>query len=81
MRFIISQVKDFSKKVQKGLNVANWETKREIITAIIKEIVIHENDIQIIYRINSKMNIIGKNAQHCLKHRNACNVCYCVVCL
>jgi site-specific DNA recombinase len=43
MRWVTDNVNDFAEKVSSGLAQANWETRREIIRALVKEIEIDQD--------------------------------------
>ena len=63
-------MKEFAQKVKTGLHKADWATRREIIIAMIKEIKIDEENIQIVYKVSPSTPSKGtekKNMQHCLR--------------
>ncbi|MBA7551346.1 hypothetical protein ES705_43886 [subsurface metagenome] len=63
-------MKEFAQKVTTGLHKADWATRRKIIIAMIKEIKIDEENIQIVYKVSPNTPSTGtekKNMQHCLR--------------
>ena len=70
IELVIGKLKDFTDIVEKGLEDADWMKKREIIRAIIKEINIGKENVEIVYKISPdliKKKLISKNVQHCCK--------------
>lgn len=51
LRLIITKIEEFSEQVRQGLDDADWETRQEIIRAVIKEIEIGKDEINVIFRI------------------------------
>jgi len=52
MRLVIDNVNDFAEKVKSGLAQANWETRREIIRALVKQIEVDQDQVRIVYKVN-----------------------------
>ena len=52
LRLVIGHLEAFAGRVTEGLQTADWATRREIIRALVKEIRVGEQQVQIIYRIH-----------------------------
>ena len=52
MRLVIGGIEAFSAKVIQGLTGADFETKRDIILALVKRVEVNDDNIHIVYRIN-----------------------------
>jgi site-specific DNA recombinase len=73
LKLVIGRMKEFAQKVTTGLHKADWATRREIIIAMIKEIKIDEENIQIVYKVSPTTPSKGtekKNMQHCLRRES-----------
>jgi site-specific DNA recombinase len=53
LHLIVSQVETFRKMLEGSLEQADWSTRRQVITTLIKQIEIGEENVKIIYRIDS----------------------------
>ena len=70
LELIIGKFKDFAFKVKEGLDNASWKMKREIIRAMVKEIKIQKEEVDIVYKISPNISInsdLKKSLQHCLR--------------
>ena len=70
LRLVIGQMKEFSEKVMTGLHEADWQTRREITRAMVKEIKIGGEEVEIVYKVSPFFNGKGiktKSWQHCLR--------------
>ncbi len=73
MRLVIGQLRDFANRVADELREADWETRREITRALVKEIRIGNESVQIVYRVTPPpfANAPRGVLQDCRRHRNA----------
>jgi len=53
LQLVIGQVETFAKMVEGSLEKANFSTKRQVIKALVKHIEIGEEDVKIVYRVDS----------------------------
>ena len=53
LQLIIGQVETFGKRLEGSLEQADWSTRRQVITTLVKQIEIHEENVKIVYRIDS----------------------------
>ena len=51
LRLVIGHFRDFAEQVAQGLENANWQTRRGIIRALVKEIQVGPESVQIVYRV------------------------------
>jgi site-specific DNA recombinase len=51
LRLVIGKLQEFAEGIKSGLGQADWATRREVIRALVKQIEIGEEDIQIVYRV------------------------------
>ena len=65
----IGQLKDFSDQLRNGLEHADWETRREVIRALVKEVKIEDDQVRINYRFSpsplSEGALASDGLQHC----------------
>jgi site-specific DNA recombinase len=68
LRLIIGCMQEFSEKIEKGIKGLDWEAKRKITCAIVKQIEIDEDEVKIIYRVspnNLPQNLKKESLQYC----------------
>ena len=70
VRLILGHLETFSTKVQAGLQNADWQTRREIIRALVKRVEIDEQQIRVVFRVSppllpSSFEGASHNWQHC----------------
>jgi site-specific DNA recombinase len=53
LRLIIGRLEEFTERMAQGLEEADWTTRREIIRALVKEIQVTDEQIRIVYRVNT----------------------------
>jgi site-specific DNA recombinase len=74
LRLLIGQLEDFTKRMSEGLEGADWLTRREIIRALVKQIEVSDNEIKIVYKVNTvpfEFAPNGGNAQDCRRRVDA----------
>jgi site-specific DNA recombinase len=47
---VIGQLEMFTQRVQKGLGEADWQTRREVIRALVKRVEIDEAEVRVVYK-------------------------------
>jgi site-specific DNA recombinase len=52
LRLVVGHLQEFADRIKSGLQKADWLTRREIIRALVKRVVVDENQVRVIYRIN-----------------------------
>jgi site-specific DNA recombinase len=68
LRLVIGQLEEFSKRVSQGLQEPDWETRREIVRALVKKVEIDEQEVRIVYRVSPSPFDGGPQqgrSQHC----------------
>ena len=70
LRLVIGKLEDFAERMDRGLEQADWSTRREIIRALVKAIEVSDDEIRIVYRVNTVPFVeapCGGIAQDCWK--------------
>jgi site-specific DNA recombinase len=52
LRLVIGQLQEFSEKVKEGLAKADWNSKREMIRALVKRVEVGEEAVKVVYRVD-----------------------------
>ncbi|GHO48869.1 recombinase family protein [Ktedonospora formicarum] len=70
LQLIIGRLETFATKVSEGLSQADWLTRREMIRTLVKRVEIHEEQVNVIFRIDPTppSNLSGartQSLQHC----------------
>ena len=52
LRLVIGQLEEFAKRVSHELQEPDWETRREIVRALVKKVEIDEQEVRIVYRVS-----------------------------
>ncbi len=52
LRLVIGQLEEFAKRVSEELQEPSWETRREIVRALIKKVEIDDQEVRIVYRVS-----------------------------
>jgi site-specific DNA recombinase len=52
MRLVIDNLQTFSQRVKSGLDQADWQTRRQIITTLVKRVEIEPEQVKIVYRVD-----------------------------
>ncbi len=65
MRLIVTNLENFTNKINLGLDHLDWNGKRDIIRQIVKRIEISDEKIHIVYKINKLPGFeTNTNMQH-----------------
>jgi len=70
LQLMIGHVETFAKMVESSLAKADFSTKREVIRALVKQIEIGEQDVRIVYKVDSLPFVQAPEKgflQHCLR--------------
>ena len=68
LRVVIGQLEEFAKRVSQELQEPDWETRREIVRALVKKVEIDEKEVRIVYRISPSPfegSPQRRSSQHC----------------
>ena len=68
LRLVIGQLEEFSRRVSQELQEPNWETRREIVRALVKKVELDEQEVRIVYRVSPSPFEGGPQqgrSQHC----------------
>src|SRR6516165_375490 len=52
LRLVIGQLEEFARRVSQGLQEPDWDTRREVVRALVKEVEVDEQEIRIVYRVS-----------------------------
>jgi len=52
LRLVIGRLQDFADKMSKGLEQTDWQSRREIIRALVKRVEITADKVRIVYRVS-----------------------------
>jgi site-specific DNA recombinase len=68
LRLLIGQLEEFAKRVSDELDEPAWDTRREVVRALVKKVEIDEQEIRIVYRVGPSPFEGGPQqgrSQHC----------------
>ena len=49
---MIGQLEEFAKRVSQELQEPDWDTRREVVRALVKKVEIDEQEVRIVYRVS-----------------------------
>ena len=52
LRLVIGQLEEFAKRVSQELQEPDWNTRREVVRALVKKVEIDEREVRIVYRVS-----------------------------
>src|SRR3954469_1191106 len=52
LRLVISQLEGFARRVKEGLHEADWETRREVVRALVKRVEVGEEEVRVVYKVS-----------------------------
>src|SRR6516165_5160818 len=52
LRLVIGQLEEFARRVSHGLQEPDWDTRREVIRALVKKVEVDEQEVRIVYRVS-----------------------------
>jgi site-specific DNA recombinase len=68
LRLVIGELEEFSRRMNQGLEESDWLIRREIIRALVKQIEVSDEQVHIIYRVNTAPFVDAPDGgilQHC----------------
>jgi site-specific DNA recombinase len=68
LRLVIGQLEEFARRVSQELQEPSWETRREVIRALVKKVEVDEQGVRIVYRVSPSPFERGPqqgSLQHC----------------
>jgi site-specific DNA recombinase len=68
LQVMIEHVEMFAQRVQAGLQDANWQTRRDIMRALIKHVEVGEDGVRVVYKVQPcpfDPSPQGGRSQHC----------------
>src|ERR1700732_1709807 len=75
----IGQLEEFARRVSQELQEPDWETRREVVRALVKRVEIDEQEVRIVYRV-SPSPFEGSpqqgRSQHCWGRDGSALMCY-----
>jgi site-specific DNA recombinase len=67
LRMVIGQLEEFTRRVSDELQQPSWETRREVVRALVKKVEVDEQEVRIVYRV-SPSPFEGRPQQGSLLH-------------
>ena len=52
LRLVIGHLEEFARRVSEELQEPSWETRREVVRALVKQVEIDELEVRIVYRVS-----------------------------
>ena len=52
LRLVIGQLEEFARHVSQELQEPDWDTRREVVRALVKKVEIDEQEVRIVYRVS-----------------------------
>jgi site-specific DNA recombinase len=68
LRLVIGQLEEFARRVFQELQGPDWDTRREIVQALVKKVEVDEREVRIVYRVGPSPFERGPqrgHSQHC----------------
>jgi site-specific DNA recombinase len=68
LRLVIGQLEEFARRVFQQLQEPDWDTRREIVRALVKKVEVDEQEVRIVYRVGPSPFEGGPqqgHSQHC----------------
>src|SRR5262245_17184666 len=65
---IIGRLEDFTLKVKNGLDQADWDSKRDIIRALVKRVEVEKGQVNVVFRVDQlpfESSPARGSLQHC----------------
>src|SRR6266851_5943273 len=53
LRLVIGHLHEFSERMGSGLATADWDTRRDILRALVKRVEVGQEQIRVVYRVNT----------------------------
>ena len=68
LRLVIGRLEEFARRVSQGLQEPDWDTRREVVRALVKQVEVDELEVRIVYRVSPSPFERGPqqgSSQHC----------------
>ena len=68
LRLVIGQLEEFARRVSQELQGPDWDTRREIVRALVKQVEVDEKEVRIVYRVSPspfEEGLQQGHSQHC----------------
>jgi site-specific DNA recombinase len=68
LQLIIGRLEDFTLKVKDGLDQADWDSKRDIIRALVKRVEVEKGQVNVVFRVDQlpfESSPARGSLQHC----------------
>ncbi len=68
LRLVIGQLEEFAKRVSQELQEPDWDTRRNVVRALVKKVEVDEQEVRIVYRVSPSPFEGGPqqgSSQHC----------------
>ena len=52
LRLVIGELQEFADRVKEGLEDADWDTRRQIIRTLVKQVEVDPEEVRVVYRVN-----------------------------
>ncbi len=53
LRLVIGRLEEFAQRVRDGLQETDWKTRREIIRTLVKRVEVDEEEVRVVYKVDS----------------------------
>jgi site-specific DNA recombinase len=51
LRGAVGQVEAFARRIEQGLDSASWQTRRDIVRALVKRVEVNEEEVRVVYKV------------------------------
>jgi site-specific DNA recombinase len=52
LRLVIGQLEGFTRRVEEGMDRADWASRREVIRALVKRVEVGDEEVRVVYKVN-----------------------------
>jgi Recombinase zinc beta ribbon domain len=70
LRLVITHLEDFYQRVSEGLQTINWQTKREIIRALVQRVELDNTNVRVVYKISTPSFVASRSQNAILQDRS-----------
>lgn len=54
LKLVLTRLEDFAQRIRSGLTSADWDTRREVIRALVKRVEVDQDDVRVVYRVDPR---------------------------
>ena len=72
LRLVIGHLESFAERMKASLSEANWQTKRDVIRTLVKEVQIEKEQVRVVYKVDPSPFAPAPD-RGCLQHRTGRN--------